>query len=64
MPHLTNTLVRKNSLSLRRSLPQSWINAIGILKGKNINPLRYQKQERRGWTKRLKKLSKIVIHAH
>ena len=44
---------------LRYSLPQSWIEAAGILKRKKIDPLRYQRQIRKEWDERLKKLSKI-----
>ena len=45
---------------LRRPLPRSWIDAAGILKGrKRIAPLRYQRQIRKEWDRRLKELAKI-----
>lgn len=40
-------------------LPRSWLEAAGILKGKKIRPLSYQKRIRKEWEERLKKLSKI-----
>jgi len=39
------------------ALPETWTGAIGLLKGKNINPLRFQKQIRKGWARRMLKLS-------
>ena len=47
---------------LRYPLPESWTNAIGLLKGKRIDPLRYQKQIRKGWEKRLKR--QIALSRH
>ncbi len=45
---------------IRHPLPQSWIEAAGILNGKKrINALRYQRQIRKEWNKRLEKLAKI-----
>jgi len=45
---------------LQQPLPKSWLEAAGILKGrKKIDPLRYQKQIRKEWDKRLEKLSRI-----
>ncbi len=39
--------------TVRYPLPQSWINAAGILKGKKkVNALRYQKAIRKEWDKR------------
>lgn len=41
----------------RIRLPESWTRAAGLLKGKKrINGLTYQKQVRKEWDKRLKKL--------
>jgi hypothetical protein len=42
---------------IRYSLPKSWVEAIGILKKKRINPLQYQRRIRKGWEKRLKKIA-------
>ena len=45
--------------TLRQSLPRGWLEVAGILKGKRqVNPLRYQKQIRKEWDKRLKKTFK------
>jgi len=38
----------------KRVLPKSWIDAAGILKNKNINPIKYQRQIRSEWERRLK----------
>jgi len=43
---------------LRYPLPKSWTEAIGILKKKAVHPLRYQRQTRKDWEKRLEKLIK------
>jgi hypothetical protein len=42
---------------IRYPLPKSWTEAIGILKRKQINPLKYQRRIRKDWEKRLKKLT-------
>ncbi|MBI2623530.1 MAG: hypothetical protein HYW65_03060 [Candidatus Liptonbacteria bacterium] len=39
----------------KRELPKSWWQAIGILKGKRIDGLAYQKKIRGEWEKRLRK---------
>ena len=44
--------------NLRYPLPESWKRVAGILKGKKINALKYQRQVRAGWEKRLKKLER------
>lgn len=43
---------------VQSDLPKSWTNGIGILKGVNIDPLAYQKQIRKGWSKRMKRTVK------
>ena len=43
---------------LRYPLPKSWIRTAGIWKNKKIDPIKYQKQVRREWEVRLKKLEK------
>lgn len=40
---------------IRYHLLESWTNAIGILRDKRIDPLRYQKQIRKGWGARMKR---------
>ncbi len=46
---------------MRYPLPRSWTKAAGILKGKRqINPLTYQKEIRKEWDSRLKKLQQIT----
>ena len=45
---------------LRRPLPRIWVVAAGILKGrKRIDALRYQRQIRKEWDRRLRKLARI-----
>lgn len=44
--------------NLRRPLPLSWKKAAGILRGKRINALEYQKKIRQEWDRRLKNLRK------
>ena len=41
---------------VRYPLPPGWTEAAGILKGKTIDALRYQREVRRDWERRLKKL--------
>ena len=36
-------------------LPKIWTDVVGILKNKKIDSLKYQKQVRSEWSKRLKK---------
>jgi hypothetical protein len=48
----------KEILKYRKTLPKSWIKAVGLLKHKKINPLKYQRQIRAEWEKRFKKLLK------
>ncbi len=50
-------LTRQGLLKPRYNLPRSLVEAVGMLKGKKrVNPLRYQRQLRREWEKRLTKL--------
>lgn len=44
-----------NIATSKQALSKAWIKAAGILKGKKINPLHYQKQIRKEWEKRIKK---------
>jgi hypothetical protein len=46
--------------NLRYPLPESWRKAAGILRGRNIHPLRYQRHVRRAWEERLEKLDKLA----
>ena len=44
--------------TLHHPVPQSWLDVAGILKGKKkVNALKYQKQVRKDWDKRLNKLN-------
>lgn len=45
-------------------LPKSWTNVIGILKGKRINPLQYQRRIRKGWARRNEKLYRTIAHGN
>lgn len=46
--------------ALRFPIPQSWIKAAGILKGKKkVNALAYQKQIRKAWDRKLAKLENL-----
>ncbi|PIR44490.1 MAG: hypothetical protein COV10_04520 [Candidatus Vogelbacteria bacterium CG10_big_fil_rev_8_21_14_0_10_51_16] len=56
------TISRRPSISAlkhlknnKAPLPKAFLNAIGILKGKKIDPLKYQKTIRQEWERRLKK---------
>ncbi len=49
---------------MRYPLPESWTKAIGLLKGKKVTPLRYQKHIRRGWGKRLKRQTALTLHGY
>lgn len=44
----------------RYPLPQAWIDAVGILKGKKINALKYQRQIRKEWRKRMSRLERLI----
>lgn len=48
--------------ALRYPLPKSWKKAAGILKGREVDALKYQKEIRSAWRKRLEKLEKLVRH--
>jgi len=58
----TKILSPEKITTLRIPLSQNWLKAAGILKKRRINPLNYQRQIRKEWEKRLKKLSKISSH--
>ena len=47
--------------NLRYPLPESWKKAAGILKGRKINALKYQRQIRAEWEKRLKRLAVLSV---
>jgi len=49
---------------MRYSLPKGWTDAIGILKGKGIDPVRYQRQIRAEWGKRLKRQIRLGSARH
>ena len=60
MPITVLTPKTKIPGELRRHLPRSWIEAAGILKGKKgIDALRYQRQLRKEWERRFKKLTAL-----
>ncbi|MDP3771795.1 MAG: hypothetical protein Q8Q94_00255 [bacterium] len=46
--------------SVRYPLPKSWTNAIGILKGKKVDAVGYQRRIRQEWNKRMQKQLKSV----
>lgn len=48
-------ITRRELAPIRYPLPKNWTGAIGILKGKGIDPVRYQRQIRAEWGKRLKR---------
>ena len=48
--------------TMRYPLPASWKNAIGILKGKNIDPVSYQREIRKEWDRRLKRQIQLAKH--
>jgi len=41
---------------VRYAVPASLRAAAGLLKGRGVDPLRYQQQIRKGWARRLKRL--------
>ena len=47
-----------------KKLPQSWIKAAGILRNKKIDPMQYQREIRRGWEVRLRKLEQLKRPVH
>lgn len=51
-------LTIKDLPKLRYPVPESMIRAAGLLKGRKINSLRYQKKIRQEWEQRFKKLVK------
>ena len=48
----------------RYPIPDSMIQAAGLLKGKKIDGLKYQKEIRAGWEKRLKRQIKLARSGH
>ena len=48
----------------RYPIPESMIQAAGLLKGKKINALSYQKNIRKGWEKRLKRQIKLGLRGN
>ncbi len=46
--------------ALKYHLSESWTNAIGVLRGMRVDPLRYQKQIRKGWGARMKRQTKTA----
>jgi hypothetical protein len=52
------TILKSNEVGqVRYSLPKSLVSAAGMLKGKVPDGVRYQKQIRKEWEKRLGKLT-------
>lgn len=47
--------------TIKKKLPASWTNAIGILKGKKIDPLKYQRAIRKEWAQRLKRQIRLGL---
>lgn len=52
----TRQKIAENTRKTVSQLPQSWIDAAGILKKIGVNPLEYQKKIRQGWGKHIKNL--------
>lgn len=60
-------VIKPYELHAYTALPDSWVKAVGILKDKRIDGLRYQSKIRDEWDKRLKKqvrLSRAKTHGH
>lgn len=51
----TKIISIKEAKSVHYMAPLSWRDAAGIIKDKRIDALKYQKEIRREWSKRLKK---------
>lgn len=48
----------------RYPIPDSMIQAVGLLKGKKINALKFQKNIRQEWERRLKRQIKLGLRGH
>ena len=48
----------------RYPIPESMTAAAGLLKGKKIDALKYQKEIRAGWERRLKRQIKLGLRGH
>lgn len=60
-------VIRPHELPAYTTLPDTWTNAMGILKNKRIGGLRYQRKVRSEWEKRLKKqvrLGRARVHGN
>lgn len=58
----TKTISVKNIRNIQYPAPYGWRTAAGILKGKKyINPVKYQKEIRREWNKRIEKQTAKTI---
>jgi len=51
----TKIITKKEKKELKTPMPSIWNKVIGILKGKKVDPIRYQKQIRKEWNKRSSK---------
>ena len=53
-------LTPKEVMEYRVPLPASWKKAAGLLKGRKIDGLKYQKQIRKEWDERTRKLERLT----
>ena len=49
---------------LRYPIPESWKKAAGMLKGRKIDAVKYQRKIRQEWETRLKKLERQLRSGH
>ncbi len=54
-------LTVQEAKQLRYPIPESMIRVVGLLKGRKINGLSYQKQIRKEWDRRLKRQIKLAL---
>ncbi len=59
------TILTQTDLEHKRCpIPESWKKAVGILKGRRIDPLVYQRQTRGAWGKRLSRQVTLARRRH
>ena len=57
----TATIIKAEHVSdMISAIPPSWRQAVGVLRHRNINSVRYQKTIRREWEKHLRKQQRLA----
>jgi hypothetical protein len=60
MKTTANIIKPEEVKTLRKTLPLSWTKAAGLLKGRQLDPLKYQRTIRREWGDRLKRQLRVT----